>query len=194
MPAQGPIPLPSTGPQSVGRLVIQSLCSPAWVHAADSATVSTTELESQVLQTVLNIRLAAQQSNCAVCITCPAGMCSPGFQLRLQHLCDAVLSFETISDDSELFQLLPDAASAAALLHMRRAPGGGLVRQVALDEVLYVVRHKRRAISFTAVEVDPDAEAKQQDNSSNAGSNSSSKTAAGLLCGGPPAATRAFDF
>ncbi len=38
------------------------------------------------------------------------GMYSQSFKLRIQHACDALLALETLSDDSALYQLLPDAA------------------------------------------------------------------------------------
>lgn len=39
-----------------------------------------------------------------------AGLYSPSFTAALQHLGDVVVSLETLADDSDVYQLLPDPA------------------------------------------------------------------------------------
>ncbi|GFH24952.1 uncharacterized protein HaLaN_22834 [Haematococcus lacustris] len=85
------------------------------------------------------------------------------WQMRLQHMCDVVLAVDTLSDDSDIFKLLPDAASAAALLSVRKLPLAGLVAPRCVKQELYVIRNKRKRLAVTPVEVDPDAEARQQE-------------------------------
>lgn len=59
-----------------------------------------------------------------------------------------------------------------------------------LTEIRYTLlcRHRRRRLSITPVEVDPDAEAAA------AASGGGGRSAAGQLCGGPPSAAKAMDF
>ncbi len=78
--------------------------------------------------------------------------------------------------------------SAVALLHVQRLPSAGLHGMRPPDVALHVVRYKRRRISFTAVEVDPDAEAQQAAAAGGGGS------VASMLCAGPPAAAKDLDF
>jgi hypothetical protein len=40
----------------------------------------------------------------------PPGLYSPSFAASLQHLGDVVVSLETLGDDSDVYQLLPDPA------------------------------------------------------------------------------------
>jgi hypothetical protein len=40
----------------------------------------------------------------------PPGLYSPSFAAALQHLGDVVVSLETLADDSDVYQLLPDPA------------------------------------------------------------------------------------
>ena len=39
-----------------------------------------------------------------------AGMYGQAFAARLQHICDAVLEIEAVSDESDVVQLIPDPA------------------------------------------------------------------------------------
>jgi len=52
---------------------------------------------------------------------------------------------------------------------------------------LHLVRHKRRRLAITPVEIDPDAEAA-------AAEAAGGKSAASSLCAGPPAAAHALEF
>lgn len=145
----GPIPVPPRSPEGIGRLVVQSLGSPAWLPGSPHPAPSTEQQEADMLALVLSIRQALQDSMCAALVTCPTGMaptlpalacCAPGlrccrgckmwrplisrgglwppplragsyspsFEARLQHLADTVLCLQSLADDSELYQLLPD--------------------------------------------------------------------------------------
>jgi hypothetical protein len=65
-----------------------------------------------------------------------------------------------------------------------------------MDDTLYVVRHKRRALRLAAVEIDPDAEAQQRDQQQQQeGASGQAKSSVSQLCGGPPAASnKLLDF
>ena len=49
----------------------------------------------------------------------PPGLLLPSTAMRLQHAADAVFSLQTLSDDSEVFALLPDAARLVVPLAVR---------------------------------------------------------------------------
>eukprot|EP00887_Chlorella_sp_A99_P003209 scaffold9.g3209.t1 len=55
--------------------------------------------------------------------------------------------------------LAPDSASVAGLLHLRKLPALGTAAPPAPDVALHLLRHRRRRLSISPVEVDPDAEA-----------------------------------
>lgn len=58
---------------------------------------------------------------------------------------------------------LPRTCSAAALLTLRKLPAAGMLGPRLSDPQVHVVRYKRKRLTITAVEIDPDAEARQQD-------------------------------
>lgn len=85
-PVAASAPLPVRDPSKVGRLVVQSLGSLAWDGAGDEEGCGLGWLEggagggggggqreAALLQVVARLRLAAQESNCAVLVTCPGG-------------------------------------------------------------------------------------------------------------------------
>lgn len=86
-------------------------------------------------------------------------------------------------------RLAPDAASVAGLLHVRRLPCLGTLVPPAPEAPLHLLRHRRRRLSITPVEIDPDAEAAAAEAASSAG-----RSVASVLCGGPPGASRTVDF
>ncbi len=121
-------------------------------------------------------------------------MFSTSLAQRLAHMCDAVVRLEGAADDSPVVQLLQSSQSAAALLQLRKLPSLGMLGPRLPDSQLYVIRHLRRKISITAVEIDPDAEAggKAADAGSSGGAGAGS--AAKLMCGGPAGASKSIDF
>ncbi|KAL6762994.1 Elongator complex protein 4 [Haematococcus lacustris] len=171
----GPAAALARGPESVGRLVIQSLGSPQWRGGGQQeAGEGEGEEEEEggeegegswreVSQLLYSLRRAVADSRCAAVVSCQADTMPESWQMRLQHMCDVVLAVDTLSDDSDIFKLLPDAASAAALLSVRKLPLAGLVAPRCVKQELYVIRNKRKRLAVTPVEVDPDAEARQQE-------------------------------
>ncbi|GIL42558.1 hypothetical protein Vafri_522 [Volvox africanus] len=136
----------------VGRLVVESAGSLAWSGGGSGAS------EQMLLRLLYNVRQRAMQARCAVMMTVPAGLLSPGCAARLPHLADTVLALEGLMDDMPLFKLLPDPNSAVALLSVRKVSSAGMVGPRLPDGQLYVVRNKRRRLALSPVEVDPDAE------------------------------------
>lgn len=55
------------GPESVGRLAVQSLCSPGWLVFDGDAE------RRELLRSVYRIRAAVRESRCAAIVTAPAG-------------------------------------------------------------------------------------------------------------------------
>ncbi|GLC38028.1 hypothetical protein PLESTF_001436100 [Pleodorina starrii] len=198
-------------PEAVGRLVIESAGSLAW--GGDGAA------EQALVRLLYNVRQRALQSRCAVMVTVPAGLLPPGCAARLPHLVDTVLALEGLADDLPLVKLLPDPNSAVALLSVRKLSSAGTVGPRLPDGQLYVVRHKRRRLGLSPVEVDPDAEERQAEAAARAAEAAAGgrgaaggagggggvaaaaaaaggrKSAAAMLCGGPPSAgNKALEF
>lgn len=211
-----PLPLPSMlpkGPETVGRLVFQSLGHPCWQQQAvadcDSpapdAAAAAAAAATAVLRCVFRLHRALRDSRCAALVTCPAAFFPPSFAQRLQHACDAVLALQPLADDSDVFRLLPDPSTACALLHVRKLPAAGMVAPRLVPEPqLLVVRSKRKRLAVTPIEVCPDAVEKaaesqaaaQQGTGAAAAASSAvnTKSAASLLCGGPSQSKKTLDF
>jgi len=121
---QPPIALPVRDPAQIGRLVVQSLGGFAWRPAAAAGGLGPTSdnsseqrlEEAALLQAVARLRLAAQDTSCAALITCPAGRLSASCIARLQHLCDGVVSLESLADDSDVYSLVPDQNRCVCVL------------------------------------------------------------------------------
>ncbi len=86
-------------------------------------------------------------------------------------------------------RLAPDSASVAGLLHLRKLPSLGTIAPPAPEVALHLIRHRRRRLAISPVEIDPEAELAEAEAASGAG-----RSVASVLCGGPPAADRAIDF
>eukprot|EP00798_Chlamydomonas_sp_ICE-L_P007826 gene7826-1025_t len=161
--SSGPVPVKG-GPESVGRLVLQSLGGSAWSRSLLSGDGDAAAGGEQLLvQTLLRLKALVQDSRCCVMVTCPCSVLTPSTCARLQHIADAVLVLDTLSNDSDVYQLLPDAQSAVALLSVRKLPSAGMAAPRLADTTVYVLRNKRKRLAITPVEVDPDAEARLQD-------------------------------
>ena len=52
-------------------------------------------------------------------------------------------------------RLAPDAASVAGLLHLRKLPALGAPAPPRPEAPLHLLRHKRRRLAITPVEIDP---------------------------------------
>jgi len=115
-----------------------------------------------VVRMLLQLRMAVQDKRCAAVVSCQAYLMPPAWRLRLLHLCDLALSLDSISDTSPVYKLLPDPASAAALLSVRKLPSAGMLGPRLSDPQLYVLRNKRKRLALTPVEVDPQAEEREQ--------------------------------
>lgn len=189
---KGPIPVPSRDPASIGRLVLQSLGSPEWWPASSSCNSSSWQcLEGAMLAAVAKLRLAVQDTTCTAVVTCPTSLYSESFQVHLQHLADVVLCVQSLADDSDVYRLLPDPTSAAALLEVRRVPELGLLRQRYSEDRLFLIRMKRRSIAIGPLDLVPleaagDAAAEQ--------SAENHKPTAAKLCGSGPGGASAHEF
>uniref|UniRef100_A0A383WGU6 Elongator complex protein 4 n=1 Tax=Tetradesmus obliquus TaxID=3088 RepID=A0A383WGU6_TETOB len=164
----GPIPVPSRDPGSIGRLVIQSLGSPDWWPSSSSSSSSLSAVESGIVSALAELRLQIQDATCAALVTCPAGLFSESFQARLQHLADAVLRIQCLADNTDVYRLLPDPTSASALLEVRRLPHLGLLRQRHTEDKLHLIRHKRRSISISVLDLLPLEAVEQQHSAADA--------------------------
>ncbi|KAG2498263.1 hypothetical protein HYH03_004012 [Edaphochlamys debaryana] len=201
------------GPGGVGRLVVESAGSLGWGGGGAAA-------EQALLSLLFNLRRRALGGRCAVLVTVPAGLLSPGSASRACLLADTLLALDPLGDDSPLARLLPDPQTASALLSVRRLCGSGMLGPRQPDGQLWVVRNKRKRLGLSPVEVDPDAEERAAEAAARAvevysagagkgaggaaGSGSGTgagagtgrgKSAAAMLCGGPPGGgNKALDF
>lgn len=155
------------GPESVGRLVVQSLGTIDWrpnlppASDVDPGVEEILEIEIEVLRFMIRLRQALRDARCTALITLPQATFSPSALKRIQHVADCVLSLETLSDDSEVFRLIPDSSTASALLTLTKLSSvGACVAPRIVDGAVFVVRNKRKKITITTVEIDPDAEDK----------------------------------
>ena len=115
-------------------------------------------------------------------LSCGAGSLDSSSLVRLQHLCDAVLSFEALTDDAPVVRLAPDpgrqadaanpvlqasgfkltgcvGCSCACLLNVVKLPGLNSAVCPLPRISQFMVRQHRRHLAIDVVEVDPDAEA-----------------------------------
>lgn len=161
--------------KQVGRVGVLSLASMDWWGPEGGCG------EREVLLALLQLKAVVRERRCAAMVTLPTGMHSTGSVTRLCHLADGVLALEGIADDSEIVKLAPDPASVAGLLHIKKLPSLGALVPPTPEVALYLIRNKRRRLSITPVEIDPDAEAGATEGTSGGGG-----SAASLVCGGPP--------
>ncbi|KAI3429336.1 hypothetical protein D9Q98_005431 [Chlorella vulgaris] len=209
-PAAAPTP---RGPQHVGRIAVLSLGSPGWrtdclAVGADSSNPAAADGSSwrqgslggkqaaaataagpvsgaAIVQWLLQLKGLVRDQRCAVVVSVPAAQFSAADVARMQHFADCVVAFESVADDSDIARLAPDPASVAGLLHLRKLPSLGAAAAPVPEVALHLVRHKRRRLAITPVEIDPEAELADAEAASGAG-----KTAAAVLCGGPTSGGR----
>ncbi|MEW5301754.1 MAG: hypothetical protein WDW36_004592 [Sanguina aurantia] len=194
-----PMPGASLPHGGVGRLVLQSVGSPAWEGRCGGDGEGRGGGEeggaaSELLRAVFSLRQLVQQSRCCVMVTCPAGVLPRSVQLRLQHLAHTAIVLQPLTDDSPIFKLLPESTSAVALLSVAKLCSTGMVGPRLVDDVLHVVRHRRKKLVITHIQVDPDAEARLQQEAATAAANAfgpggglgQAKGAAALVCGSGP--------
>ncbi|KAK9909878.1 hypothetical protein WJX75_008871 [Coccomyxa subellipsoidea] len=176
-------PTLSRGPETIGRLAIEGLGCTSWRLGleAQAATDAT-------LQAVLQIKALVRAAKCAACISVPAGVLRESAAVRLQHMCDAVIVLEAFRDDSGISRMVADRSSCCGLMRVRRLPALNTLSRPLPGAELYLLRHRRRRLAIEQLQVDPDAEAAEAERATGKSS------AAGLLCSGPPAASKALDF
>ncbi|PSC68407.1 elongator complex 4 [Micractinium conductrix] len=182
------------GEEHVGRLAVLSLGSLGWqatpqpgtgVFSSGGGSASGggtgASAGTAVLRTLLQLKGTLRDRRCAAVVSVPAMLFSPSDLARMQHLADGVVALESVADGSDIARLAPDPASVAGLLHLRKPPALGTTSRPAPDVALHLVRHRRRRLAITPVEIDPDAEVADAEATSGAG-----RSAASALCGGPP--------
>lgn len=160
-------------PLCIGRLSVLSLGSLGWTTGEPSATAS-----AQAVQALACIKAAVRESRCSAIVTLPPSLHTASDVMRMQHIADAVIALAPAEEGSDMLRLATDAPTIAGLLRLVKVPSLGAMVAATPKVSLYFVRHKRRKLAITAVEVDPDAEAAEE-----AGAGGGS--AASVLCGGP---------
>ncbi|EIE24544.1 hypothetical protein COCSUDRAFT_40910 [Coccomyxa subellipsoidea C-169] len=173
----------SRGPETIGRLAVEGLGSTSWQLGAEAQAAA-----DATLRAVLQIKALVRAAKCAACISVPAGVLRESAAVRLQHMCDAVIVLEAFRDDSGIARMVSDASSCCGLMRVRRLPALNTLSRPLPAAELHLLRHRRRRLAIEQLQVDPDAEAAEAEHASGKSS------AAGLLCSGPPAATKALDF
>ncbi|KAL4434654.1 hypothetical protein ABPG77_002777 [Micractinium sp. CCAP 211/92] len=198
-----PAPPTAHGPQGVGRLAVLSLGSLGWqapqspqqLHLSTSSSGdgavggSGAGGGASVLRALLQLKGLVRDRRCVAMVSVPAALFSPSDLARMQHVADGVIALESVADGADIVRLAPDAASVAGLLHLRKLPALGTAAPPAPEVALHLIRHKRRRLAITPVEIDPDAEMADSEAASGLG-----RSVASVLCGGPPKASKLIDF
>jgi elongator complex protein 4 len=148
----------------------------------------------QAVRALFNLKALARACNCGAMVTAPPSLFAPADLALLQHVADAVLGIEAVSDESDIVRMASDGGSVVGMLHVRKLPEPWGVGEgegegaVPVDAALHLLRKKRRRLAITPVEVDPTLEWEASERGG-AGSGG----AAGL-CGGPAKADRQLDY
>ncbi|CAJ1948972.1 unnamed protein product [Sphenostylis stenocarpa] len=121
---------------SVGRIAIQSFCSPQCKYSNE---------EWHMLSFVRSLKSMARSSNAVVVVTFPPSLLSPSCSLRLQHMADTLLSVRAIPDeDKELAKLLTGYQDMIGLLNVHKAARLNTQVPVILEATTFSIKLQKR--------------------------------------------------
>lgn len=114
-----------------------------------------------IVQSLIGVKLAIRESQCAAVVSIPRALVSGSDVARITHVADVAVTLTSQSQSSDLVRLAPDAASICALLQLVKSNSLGIIVSPGLSpqNSMFFLRHKRRRIAITPIEVDPDKEA-----------------------------------
>jgi len=196
--SQQPPPQKTT---SVSRVAVLSLGDAAWNFGNG---LGSPQARRSAIQSLLQLKAVVRDTKSCAIVTVPAALYTHSDRRRMAHIADVVLSLEAVHDDSDIVRLAPDPSSVAGLLHLQKLCSIGSIAAPAPQNPLYLVRSKRRRMSITPVEIDPDAEESEAaagagstmvpGGGSGGGGGGARTPASALLCGGPAKGKPDLDF
>ncbi|KAL3838674.1 hypothetical protein ACJIZ3_023265 [Penstemon smallii] len=132
----------------VGRIAIQSLCSPQCEFSDN---------EWDMLSFVRSLKSLVRLSNSVAIITFPPSLVSPAFSKRLQHLADTLVSVKAIPDeDKELAKLLTGYQDMVGLLSIHKVARINTQVPVILEATTFSMKlHKRRSLTLECLNQAP---------------------------------------
>ena len=78
---------------------------------------------------------------------------------HLKHICDAVVSLSSVTDASDLAQMVTDSTSLVSLLRIEKFPSLGTMTPANKTDDLFAVRSGRKRWTVRPIEIDPAKEA-----------------------------------
>ncbi|EOA29572.1 hypothetical protein CARUB_v10016467mg [Capsella rubella] len=127
---------------SVGRIAIQSFCSPLCEYS---------EKETDMLSFIRLLKSMLMVSNAVAIVTFPPSLLSPSSSKRLQHMADTLLSIKAIPDgDKELEKLLTGYKDINGFLNIHKVARINTQVPVILEAKTFSMSLKKRR--FLALE------------------------------------------
>lgn len=135
-------PRNSSNIASIGRIAIQSFCSPLCEYS---------EKESDMLSFIRLLKSMLMVSNAVAIVTFPPSLLSPSSSKRLQHMADTLLSIKAIPDgDKELEKLLTGYKDINGFLNIHKVARINTQVPVILEAKTFSMSLKKRR--FLALE------------------------------------------
>ncbi|KAL1222133.1 Elongator complex protein 4 [Cardamine amara subsp. amara] len=135
-------PRSSSNIASIGRIAIQSFCSPLCEYS---------EKESDMLSFIRLLKSMLMVSNAVAIVTFPPSLLSPSSSKRLQHMADTLLSIKAIPDgDKELEKLLTGYKDINGFLNIHKVARINTQVPVILEAKTFSMSLKKRR--FLALE------------------------------------------
>lgn len=135
-------PRNSSNIASIGRIAIQSFCSPLCEYS---------DKESDMLSFIRLLKSMLMVSNAVAIVTFPPSMLSPSSSTRLQHMADTLLSIKAIPDgDKELEKLLTGYKDINGFLNIHKVARINTQVPVILEAKTFSMSLKKRR--FLALE------------------------------------------
>ncbi|KAL5556611.1 hypothetical protein UlMin_038847 [Ulmus minor] len=120
----------------VGRLAVQSLCSPQCGYSS---------MEWDMLSFVRSLKGMVRSSNAVAVVTFPSTLLSPSISKRWQHMADTLLSVKAIPDeDKELATLLTGYQDMVGLLNVHKVARINTQVPAILEATTYSIKLQRR--------------------------------------------------
>ncbi|XP_010487235.1 PREDICTED: elongator complex protein 4-like [Camelina sativa] len=135
-------PRNSSNIASIGRIAIQSFCSPLCEYS---------EKETDMLSFIRLLKSMLMVSNAVAIVTFPPSLLSPSSSKRLQHMADTLLSIKAIPDgDKELEKLLTGYKDINGFLNIQKVARINTQVPVILEAKTFSMSLKKRR--FLALE------------------------------------------
>ena len=134
----------------------------------------------------------------AAMVVFPVAACDAASAAKLRHASDACVELSSLSSPAgALEQLLPDPRLCVGLVRVRKLSFPGVVGASPLTKMdhAYALQIRRRRMAIRPLQLSPeDAGGGGGGGVGGSGGEGKPKSASAGLCGGPPNATKAYDF